>query len=322
MNPLISIIVPVYNVEKYLAKCVDSILTQSYKNIELILINDGSVDSSAAICDSYAEKDSRVRVIHKENGGVAKARNLGIENAKGEYFCFVDSDDYVHPEYIECMLDVATKTNADISMGAYILAWADGKTQRTKNGEYPDNHLFEDTGKNALRQMLYSKVYVPSSNVKLFKASKIKVHYPSYAIGEDMLASVKYYSDADNVAMSNKPIYYYVQHDESVMHTVNPEKLFDLVVTGDEMMKIVSEKCPENINAAKYYIIEKNMMALMKLYGMDGQEEKIRHIGNNIKKYRKTVIMDSNAEMRTRVACLVSFLGINTLCKIRNKITK
>lgn len=321
MKPLISVIVPVYNVEKYLHTCVESILSQTYENIEVILIDDGARDSSPAICDSFAEKDARVRVIHKENGGVAKARNTGIEEATGEFYCFIDADDHVHPEYISCMYSLREKTDADISMCSYIYKWPDGTTKLTRNTGYSEEHTFCDSGKEALGKMLYGKIYAPSCYGKLF-AKHIKAHFPKYSIGEDMLACTKYLAEAENVAMVNKPFYFYMQHDESVMHTVNPDKIFDLVVTGDEMIKIVAEKCPESLRAAKYYIIEKNMIALMKLYGMEGQEDKIKHIGNNIKKYRMSVITDKNAELRTKIACILSFAGIDALCRLRNKITK
>lgn len=322
MKPLVSVIVPVYNVEKYLNKCIESLTNQSYENIEILLIDDGSTDNSGKICDEYASADSRIRVIHKINGGVADARNLGIQKMNGEYFGFIDGDDTVHQDYIKRLYEIINEYDADISMCAYVYKWADGVTKKTRNTEFPDSHIFSDSGKNALKQMLYSKVYSPSSCSRLFKKNTISFKFPHFSIGEDMLTSVSYLSDAHRVVMTNEPFYYYMQHDESVMHSVNPDKIFDLVTTGDEMMKIVLEKCPENKTAAAYYIIEKNLMALMKIYGIAGQDDKIKHIANNIKKYRKTVIMDSEAELRTRIACAISCLGINTLCKIRNKITK
>ena len=100
-KPLISIIIPVYNAEKYLKKCLDSVINQTYKNLEIILVDDGSTDKSPEICDKYAEKDSRIIVLHKENGGVSSSRNAGLDIFKGEYLSFVDSDDYVEPDYIE-----------------------------------------------------------------------------------------------------------------------------------------------------------------------------------------------------------------------------
>ena len=115
-NNLISIIVPIYNVEKYLKKCIDSIINQTYKNLEIILVDDGSPDNCGKICDEYAKKDNRIKVIHKENGGVSSARNVGVENATGEYIGFVDSDDYIEKDMYEVLINNLKKENADISI--------------------------------------------------------------------------------------------------------------------------------------------------------------------------------------------------------------
>lgn len=114
-NKLISVIVPVYNVEHYLNRCVDSILAQTYSDLEILLVDDGSTDSSGAICDAYARQDARVQVIHKKNGGLSDARNCGIEHAKGRYFCFVDSDDGIAPQMIEVLYRNLLNAGADVS---------------------------------------------------------------------------------------------------------------------------------------------------------------------------------------------------------------
>ena len=114
-NPKISVIVPVYKVEKYLDKCVESIVNQTYKNLEIILVDDGSPDNCPAMCDEWAEKDERIRVIHKENGGLADARNAGMDIATGDYIGFVDSDDWIEPNMYEVLLKNALKYDADIS---------------------------------------------------------------------------------------------------------------------------------------------------------------------------------------------------------------
>ncbi len=321
MNTLISVIVPVYNVEKHIEKCIKSILSQSYTNIEILLIDDGSTDSSGAICDRFAAEDKRVKVIHKNNAGVSAARNTGVAEKKGEFFCFIDSDDTVHPNYILNLYTIIQEHNADIAMSAYLFTWSDGKKQRTRNAEFPDNHVFVDTGKNALAKMLYSKVYAPSSNSKLFRASKINVRFPDYAMGEVMLASVDYLLQAEKVVMSNQPHYYYMQHEESVMHTVNPDKIFQIVTTGDEMMKIISVKCPEIISAAKYYIVEKNIDVYYKLKNIKGQNEKLKVIKENIKKYSSAVASDINAHLRLRKECRYAKFGIPVLT-LYKKVTR
>lgn len=114
MNPLISIIVPVYNVEEYLPKCLDSIINQTYKNLEIIVVNDGSTDNSGKICDEYGERDYRIMVIHKANRGVSSSRNIGIKNASGEYILFVDSDDEIEKDYVNVMARAVTNSDCDL----------------------------------------------------------------------------------------------------------------------------------------------------------------------------------------------------------------
>ena len=115
-KPLISVIVPIYNVEKWLPRCVDSILSQEYKNLEIFLVDDGSPDGCPTICDEYAEKDKRIKVIHKKNGGLSDARNVAIDVASGEFICFVDSDDYVAPTYVEILYSLIEKYQTKASV--------------------------------------------------------------------------------------------------------------------------------------------------------------------------------------------------------------
>lgn len=126
-SPLISVIIPVYNVEKYLHRCLDSVIEQTYKNLEVILIDDGSTDHSGEICDDYAAKDVRIHVIHQENQGVSAARNKGLDTAKGEYIAFVDSDDYILPEMYAKMLECIIENNVDFCVCQWQYEYADGR---------------------------------------------------------------------------------------------------------------------------------------------------------------------------------------------------
>ena len=129
MRELISIIVPVYNVEKYLARCLESILEQTYKDLEVILVDDGSTDASPQICDQYAEKDKRIRVVHKKNGGLSDARNYGMRIMRGNYVVFIDSDDLIHKQAVELLYQNIKKYNADICYAEH------GCVDRKRNGE-------------------------------------------------------------------------------------------------------------------------------------------------------------------------------------------
>ncbi|MEG0087047.1 MAG: glycosyltransferase, partial [Niameybacter sp.] len=127
-QPTLSIIVPVYNVEKYLPKCIESILAQSFTDFEVILIDDGATDKSGEICEEYANKDTRIKIIHKENGGLSSARNAGIELSNGNYIGFVDSDDFIHPQMYEILLREARSSNSDVVICRY-KCWNEGEEQ-------------------------------------------------------------------------------------------------------------------------------------------------------------------------------------------------
>lgn len=173
---LISVIIPIYNVEKYLKKCIDSIINQTYKNLEIILVDDGSPDNCGKICDEYAKKDQRIRVIHKKNGGLSDARNAGIDIAKGKYIAFVDSDDYVEKEYIEIMYKELKKNNVKIVQC--------GINKISDNEEIIDNYGYlKDELINSQRIMEEKYTKYPISNVvawnKLYDIDLFKnIRYP------------------------------------------------------------------------------------------------------------------------------------------------
>ncbi len=167
MKDLITVVVPVYKVEKYIDRCVTSIINQTYKNLQIILVDDGSPDNCGKICDEYAKKDNRIEVIHKENGGLSDARNAGINIAKGKYIAFVDSDDYVANDYIEYMYKILKKENAKISICELQIVWKNTKIEEKtnlqenkeieKNRKIKENEVQKLTSKQALENLLYSQ---------------------------------------------------------------------------------------------------------------------------------------------------------------------
>ena len=184
--PKISVIVPIYKAEAYLDRCVESILSQTYTDFELILVDDGSPDRSGAICDAYAEKDPRVRVIHKENGGVSSARNVGLEVAKGEYVTFVDSDDWLYPTFFADAAEACLTQGLDLFMSGFTRVWQDG---RTESSCIPREI---GSGKIFLREEDYTQLleanYIASSCAKLFRRDLIgETRFPSdMRFGEDL----------------------------------------------------------------------------------------------------------------------------------------
>lgn len=208
---LISVIVPVYKVEKYLNECVASIVNQTYKNLEIILVDDGSPDNCPQMCDEWAKKDNRIKVIHKPNGGVSSARNLGIDIAKGEYICFVDSDDYILENYCECMTRKIQQYNADIVICDLL-----------DNG-HPEMNLKEDIvfdlGDNENFIKIYKNYQFLSPTNKLFQKALIDAKFPiGVKYGEDEIFNLSYFKKVKKAIVIPEALYFYRENFSSVTH--------------------------------------------------------------------------------------------------------
>lgn len=217
MNPLVSIIVPVYNAKKYLSRCIDSILGQSFTNFELLLINDGSQDNSGKICDGYAANDNRVRVFHKENGGVSAARNYGLDNATGKYVCFVDADDWVDKDYLKQLLPNAEEEMVVCSIGY------EGNTN--KNLCISNKKRNKECIESTLHQMI-DHMAICSPCCKIMRRDIIERDQIRFdtdvSAGEDMLFICDYFSAGiENIRTISLPLYhYYVVDNESLSHRI------------------------------------------------------------------------------------------------------
>ena len=210
---LISIIVPVYKVEKYLCKCLNSIIYQTYKNIEVILVDDGSPDNSGNICDNYAKKDSRIKVIHKENGGLAEARNAGLKIATGQYIGFVDSDDYIEEDMFETMYNLSKMYDAEISIVSY-KEWKNGIILNDMNSGELD--IYNKT--EAIKELLIdSKIQSYMWN-KLFKRHLFEnTEFPSSKNFEDIATTLKLFEKSKTVIRLEVAKYNYIRRDDSII---------------------------------------------------------------------------------------------------------
>lgn len=217
MNVLISVVVPIYKVEPYLERCIRSIICQTYDNLEIILVDDGSPDRCGEICDRLAQDDPRIKVYHKTNGGLSDARNYGVEQSTGKYIAFIDSDDYISPHYIAYLYDLLVKYDADISCCCMEITTNDESEFRT-NPAFPQERLL--TGIKACKE-LYGSLYfvLVTACGKLYKSDIVK-QYP-FPIGrkhEDEAITCKYYYSANRVAVGNRCLYAYYQNPNSIMH--------------------------------------------------------------------------------------------------------
>ena len=240
MEPKISIIVPVYNAELYINKCIDSILNQSFKDFELILVNDGSTDNSGRMCEEYGSKDNRIKVFHKENGGQATARNMGLDIAKGDYVGFIDSDDWIDPDMYKSLYDLCMDHNCDISNCTSIIYF---KNRTVINGKYP---LIIHDRNQAMATMLEGKLYDEVLCTKLIKRTLLNdIRFPIGIFYEDTAFTYQIIHKCNRLASLGEPKYHYIKHDDSTMDRAIRNLKIDAVKIYDEIYKFIKLNYPE-----------------------------------------------------------------------------
>lgn len=239
MLPLISVVVPIYQVKKYLSKCIDSIIGQTYENIEIILVDDGSTDGSGELCDEYREKDSRVIVFHKENGGLSSARNVGIDHAHGEYIAFIDSDDWVDPRYLEVLYNIIVDEQCEIAQCAHWDVWSEGlaySDQESKSIIFSPKELAYAYHSIGLWQIIlaWNKLY----KTDLFK----NIRYPEGKIHEDEYISYKVCWKASRIAVTYMKLYYYRHRENSIKTQKYSYKRLDVHDAYKERAKFYEDR--------------------------------------------------------------------------------
>lgn len=304
-SPLISVIVPIYNVEKWLSRCVDSILAQTYKNLEILLVDDGSPDNCGEICDDYAAKDQRVKVIHKPNGGLSDARNAALDVAKGEYITFVDSDDYVTHDYISSLFSLIIAFDADISIEACHI-FEEGQTpiiHHTKIFKY------NMTPQQAISQMFYQKGFDVNAWAKLYHRSLFcGIRYPKGQIYEDLQTTFKLMLKSSKIAYANKPVYYYMFRKDSIEGAPFSEKkmdsaleVFRLMQSYESQLRPVQKALTSKLTTFSFHLL----MKMPNGYLGGGILEQY------IKKSRIGIIFDRQTPLKSKIACTASFLGMD-----------
>lgn len=250
-RPLISVIVPVYKVEEYLARCVDSLLAQTYENLEILLVDDGSPDSCGRICDDYAQRDARVRVIHKENGGLSSARNAGIDVARGEYFGFVDSDDWVVPQTYEWLLDMVQEENVKmVCAGRYdVSSW----TGERKTGLCPPKRE-AISGEELTRRIFHWDNVDSAAWDKLYHRSLFEqIRYPLGVVSEDLPTTYRLALKAGKVGMLDKPVYCYFHRDGSITTAKFSEKALQPSANTAGILEHIRREHPALEEYATYF---------------------------------------------------------------------
>lgn len=226
MNPLVTVVIPVYKVERYIHTCVDSVINQTYTNLEIILVDDGSPDRCPQICDEYALKDSRIKVIHKENGGLSSARNIALDQMHGQYVSFLDSDDFWHPNFVEVLLDLCLSHNCNIAQAGFVFGTETSfpTSNRQVHIDFEDNHSV----------FLKQKVRVLLC-VKLYEASLWDgIRMPVGKINEDDFTTWKLYYRTTKIGITNQQLYYYTYNLAGISSTQRAVPRFDFLEAYEE----------------------------------------------------------------------------------------
>lgn len=285
--PLISVIVPVYNVQDYLVACVESIWAQTYQNLEIWLVDDGSTDESGALCDELAKQDERIRVLHKPNGGLSDARNAGIERAKGEYFVFVDSDDLIPADSIEILERLCEQTGAEAAI-APILPFTETIPERST--EPPKTEVL--SSEDALRRMFLHQGIGHEAFGKLYRRSIWESRrFPKWTLYEDYAAVYPAIADCKTVVLCYEPLYYYRVRNGSIMHSGVKEKNLALLDVGESVTTYMEQNVPALREEAAYLQIVTSLKLMKGILdeGMDYYPEAQKRICAFVRSHRELV---------------------------------
>lgn len=312
---MISIIVPVYNVAPYLRSCLDSIVAQTYVDWEMILVDDGSTDESAKICDAYASQDARVCVVHQGNGGPAKARNVGLSMAKGEYVAFIDSDDLLHAQYLEILLRAIREQGADIVQSSYVLLSENDRVQ------YTGGHLSQPlpasyqvkafSGHDAIASMLY-QCEMDSSPIKLFRRGILQENtFPEQFVAyEDLYAFLDVYARCTKTCWVNVPIYFYFKRMDGTLNTWSLRD--DRALSVMESVRTWIEKYDSSLLPA---VSSRELSMAFNILRLISKERISKHqpladtCWEIIKKNRSKALWDPQMRLKNKLGILLSYLG-------------
>ncbi|MBQ3194486.1 MAG: glycosyltransferase [Oscillospiraceae bacterium] len=316
---LISVIVPVYNVERYLARCVDSILAQTYENLQIILVDDGATDASGNICDEYAAKDSRITVIHKKNGGLSSARNAGIEAARGEYLAFVDSDDWIEPEMYACLLALLKKYDAElVCAGRYDV---NGTTGEKKNGLCPREEACI-SGEEMVGKIFLWDGCDSSACDKLYHRSLFETfRYPEGKVCEDVPTTYRIVLQAARAVLCKRRFYNYYHRVGSIsMAAAITEKTFHFSEHTASIYPYIRENYPNIEPQARYLRVRSLSHILLLLEQADSAVRErfclqYRRARQDLRKHTGFILKSPYFGSKEKITNLLLVLGLYRLLR-------
>ena len=320
MGEKISVIVPVYNVEPYLERCVESILKQTYRNLEILLVNDGSTDKSGELCDRLALRDHRIRVIHKENGGLSDARNRGIDEASSDLIAFVDSDDYIDEDMYETLYRQMVSSKADLSMCGHYDVY-----HQIPEKQVAAIKTWELTPKEAIKMVMEAKVLSVTAVNKLYKKDLFEqLRFQIGKIAEDAFIMVDLIHHCSKVVATNEKKYYYVHRENSITTQKFSLKFLNVIEAYEQNAKIISENYPDlydvaimRLNWAYFYVLDRLLV------DNDFKDKVLEdRLISYLKKNKKSILMDSRFTRARKMSFLALCLSRKLYLKILLAQTK
>ncbi|WOO38857.1 glycosyltransferase family 2 protein [Anaerocolumna sp. AGMB13020] len=317
-KPLISVIVPVYNVEKYLDACVSSICNQTYSNLEIILINDGSRDSSGLLCNEWTEKDERIIVIHKENGGLSDARNAGLKAAKGNYITFVDSDDVISESMLEQLYEKMTLNQADISICDPVHCYS-GKPVIYRK----ETKVVVYTAEDAMAEMMYQTSFLFSAWGKLFKRELFAaIEFPIGLLFEDVAIMYQVFSKTKSIVYFNAKLYGYLHRENSITTNHFSKRDCDILDICKGQVEFSKKYSKDVYKAAKAY----QVVGALRVYlnapndkSYDKVKEKCEDI---IQKGFQEVLKNSHCRSKLKLSLLLYAVNKSLMKKVYVRIDR
>lgn len=313
-EPLISVIVPAYNAEAFLDQCLESIVAQSYRRLEVIVVDDGSTDGTGEICDRWAGKDDRIRVIHQPNGGHSAARNTALDAMTGELVTMVDSDDVLHSEFVTTLLEIMSSYDADIAVGDYIAF----EGQEPQFPQTADGHIRQYDQHEALMAVFYQQGLTHSPWGRLFKASLFQdIRFPLGLIYEDLAIIYSLLKKCRCVVATDRVLYGYRQHSSNSMRVFSPRRA-DVLKVCEQLEQDFMIKDQQYLKAlhSRQLSAYFNILLLSHQDKSNDYAELQDRCWQGIKRLRRDCLFDAEVRAKNKLGILVSYLGRWFLCSV------
>lgn len=322
-NPMVSIVVPAYNMEHYISFCIDSLKKQTYQDFEVLLVDDGSMDSTLKICNKFHDLDPRFKVLHKSNGGLSDARNYGMKYATGRYITFIDSDDYVHPQYIEQLVRLMSVKNVDIGCVSSLYVYDDTDYQKLFNKKFDVNNFEVVTSEKAVLRMLKKQGIGHTACGKIYQRNFLDhFQFPVGMLYEDYLTTYNLFARANTVSISLNKLYFYRQRQGSIMHAQKcNENVLSILDISDKVTNQIIKRWPNLHDEAKEQQIATYLKTLQRILNDDpnSNKEYQYRIKNFVKSDGIKLLKSSKVDKKTKIKILLSLTGNKAFIHFYNK---